>query len=241
MGGLEGQHANFGHPEVQDSFISLLGKLAKRYDMDLRLSFIQFTETAISATVTPGQQNNFIDGVIDMNRQAACIFYRTPLIQSINFPRSRLSDLVAGMTTHRLGLGGPDVFFGSFNDPKNSLAFVSSSAPGVYHYHPHVAGVLPIGMQVHRENLLYVTREEQLAEQPHGLSPSESVRAVHDFALQKLEPNYLVWHVFGTSDPYRQALEAILSMNASPLSLSCPQVYASRCSSGRVGTRQKRN
>ncbi len=232
-----GDNANFGHPGTLNAFDNLLKELAKKYDKDSSVAFLQFVETALGANTTPELHKNFIDGTMIMNQKARAAFVSTPLIQSVNFPRARLNDMINNLANNQMGFGGPDTFWGSFSDPKNALAFVSSTVPGVYHYNlknydsTKNVNKLPIGMQVHNENMVYTTRELQLQEIKNNLTAPESVQKVYEFAHKTLHSNFLVWQVFGKADPYRIALENKLRTTTLNFNLlkSCPTVYNNTC------------
>lgn len=229
-----GHHANFGHPKTLDAFSKLLQALAKRYDGDPGVAFLQFSETAVGAPVSPQEQDNFIDGIMAMDQAARAAFSSTPLIQSVNFPRNRLGDLIGNLTRLKMGFGGPDVFSGSFDSPNNALGFRGANGkPGVYHYNMKNNGVLPIAMQVHSENLKFDTRELQLSKVERNLPARDSVKKVSEFATSTLKANIVVWQVFGKGEKYRQALEEALKEGKLQVIEACPQVYANTCKSDR--------
>lgn len=226
-----GHNANFGHPGTLTAFTNLLKALSKKYDRDIGVSFIQFSETSVSANISQELHENFLNGTISMNQKARSVFLSTPLIQSLNYPRKKLAEFINNITINKMGYGGPDVYWGAFDDSNNGLTIVGTqyTAQGIYRYYPTNKGNLPIGMQVHRENLFYSTLENKQAGIPHNLSPADSVKTVYSFAYSRLSPNFLVWQVFGSGDSYRQSLEAALRSESMPLYKACPTVYNNTC------------
>lgn len=236
-----GNHANFGHPATLAAFNNLLSALAAKYDTNPNVAFLQFSESSIGADLGDNKEiaarldKNFIDGVIAMDQKAADAFHHTPLIQSINYPRNRLPDFINTFTNKKMGFGGPDSFAGSFEKADNGLAFVANDGTklGVYWYNVANNNKLPIGMQVHNENLEYDTNEERLASPPipNGLTPAQAVNKIYNFAYSKLRSNFITWQVFGASDPNRNALEARLKNNTSPAVVvtTCPTIYSNTC------------
>lgn len=237
----QGDHANFGHPKTLTAFNNLLVALAAKYDSNPNVAFLQFSESSIGADLGPNEQiaarldKNFIDGVIAMDQKVADAFKHTPLIQSVNFPRNRLPDFMSTFNNKKMGFGGPDSFAGSFEKTDNALAFIAKDGTklGAYWYNVDNNNKLPIGMQVHNENLEYDTNEERLASPPvpNGLTPAQAVNKVYNFAYTKLRSNFITWQVFGASDPNRNALEARLKNNTSPAVVvtTCPIVYNNTC------------
>lgn len=235
-----GDHANFGHPATLNAFNNLLKALAAKYDTNPNVSFLQFSESSIGADLGDNKEiaarleQNFIDGTITMDQKAADAFLHTPLIQSINYPRKRLADFINTFTTKKMGFGGPDVFAGSFDEAGIGLTVVGTryTAQGVYWYNVGNNGKLPIGMQVHNENLEYNTMEDRMHKPtaiPNGLTPAQAVNKVYNFAYNKLHPNFLTWQVFGAADPNRNAIEARLKNTASPVVTACPLIYNNTC------------
>ncbi len=226
----KGHHANFGHSRTRARLKTLLTALSARYDANPTVASVTFIETSISAEVSPAESRLFLDGILDVERHAACSFRHTPLFQNLNFPRKRLADFVDNFTKYGLGLGGPDVFFDSMKDAENALGFSKPNQPkGVYHYYPAVASQIPIGQQVHHENFLYSTRESMLPPPgiPHNLAPDTSVANIYDFSKSQLKPNYMFWFV--GNDAYGDALKARLETDGLPLDTGCPSVYGGTC------------
>lgn len=239
-----GHHANFGHPGTLAAFEKLLTALAKKFDGNPNFAFIQFIETSIGADPGPAQTENFLNGVMKMNVKAKEAFATTPIIQSLNFPRNKLSQFISNLTNHKMGFGGPDTFTGSF-DFNEGLAFNSPTNPGIYHYNEANyddltdRNKLPIGMQAHTGSMLFLTRTHEL-EYQKGLrgvdfkTATEGVNAVYNFAINRLHSNYLIWQVFGPADENRIALKAkliaIQSQNPSKsggLPNKCPSIFDS--------------
>ncbi len=251
-----GDHANFGHPKTLAAFAKLLQALANKYDKNPNVAFIQFKETSVGRDISDNQDINFIDGIIDMNTKAGEYFNHTPVIQSINFPRKRLKALINNLTTQKMGFGGPDTFWGSFDLPDNALAFNTSGSPksGVYWYNIAnytVSGVagnnnLPISMQIHDGGFKYSTRENEIHRKivgydtddkpitvsdpiPHNLPLNQSVQKLYNFGVNKLGSNFLVWQIFGPADPNRIALKTALTNNAMNTKTACPKIFNNTC------------
>ncbi len=228
----DGQHANFGHPDTLKAFNNLLKALANKYDTDPSVSFIRFAETSSSAEqISDAQETNFLNGIMNMQVKARAAFLHTPLIQNLNFPRNRLADFIKNATTLKMGFGGPDTFWGAFDNPGDGLTTVGTqyTAQGIYRYYPAAKGVLPIGMQVHRGNLIADNVDNLRAEIYHNLPATTSVQKVYEFSRDKLYPNYIAWQVFGAGDEYRIALREKLKKNLFPLETVCPTVYNNTC------------
>lgn len=225
-----GQHANMGHPGTRARMIALLHALAARYDENPNVVSISFPETSIGASVTAAVQDKFLDGIILMNSAAAHAFKHTPVFQNLNFPRNRLADFTDNFVACGMGLGGPDVFFDALKYPDTGLGYDKPNQPkGVYHYYPVLAPTIPIGQQIHNGDLLFPTHEAQLANQPHGLAPAVSIDKNYDFAIGKLESNFIFWQLLG-DDPYATALKNRLQAPAGlPVRKGCPAVYGGRC------------
>lgn len=228
-----GHHANLGHPGTRERFNTLLKAMSDRYDNNPNVVSVSFLETSIGAAVSSAQADRFIDGFIQMHDFAGCTFKHTPLFQNTNYPRDRLKEFTDNMVENGVGLGGPDTFWASLDDPKNGLGFVPSGGgnKGVYHYYPELSNTIPIGQQVHHENMAYSTAENFFAspKRPHNLSPAASVEKVWTFARDKLIPNYMFWQL-GGGDPYAIALKARLTSSAGlPLNSTCPAVYGGKC------------
>lgn len=235
-----GQHANFGHPGTRAKFNKLLSALSEKYDGHPGFASITFLETATGADIGVGKRyapelsEIFLDGVIAMEKHAGCAFKHTPIIQNLNFPRNKLPEFTENLNEYGLGLGGPDVFVDSMKYVDNGLGFFGFKStiteyPGVYHYYPRMSGIVPIGQQVHNENLHYLTREDMLPPPgvEHNLTPAQAVDRVYDFSVQQLKPNYMFWQVFGTD---ATALENRLKSSAGlPLRIECPSVYGNKC------------
>jgi len=229
-----GQHANFGHPKTRARFKALLNALSARYDSNPNLVSLTFIETSVGADISDAQQDLFLNGIMNIERHASCVLLHTPVFQNLNFPRKRLSEFATNLTTHGVGLGGPDVFFDSMKDPENSLGYnVAGKPKGIYHYYPQLSSIVPIGQQIHYANFLYSTHESMKPAPgvPHNLSPSISVSKLYNFSMQQLKPNYLFWFIGGSSDEYATAVKARLQTDGLPLLTDCPSVYAGKCSS----------
>ncbi len=227
----QGQIANFGHPGTLTKFNKLLDAISKKYDNNTNLASLSFIETSSSATITAARTEIFLDGVIAMERHAACAFKHTPLFQNLNWPRDKLKEFTNNLKAYGIGLGGPDTFFDAMNHPDEGLGRVGTknSPPGVYHYYPPMSEIVPIGQQVHYANLLYPTRESMLPPpgHEHNLPAAVSVDKVYDFAVEQLKPNYMFWLAF---EPHASALEARLKSSAGlPLRKGCPPVYGDKC------------
>lgn len=228
-----GHHANMGHPGTRNRFHALLKAISERYDNNPNVASVSFLETATSADVSDAQTSRFIDGYIKMHEFAGCTFKHTPLFQNTNYPRNRLKEFTTNMVDNGIGLGGPDTFWGSLDDPKNGLGYIPNGGgeKGVYRYYPELSNKIPIGQQVHGENMEYSTAENFFAspKRPHNLSPAASVEKVWTFARDKLIPNYMFWQL-GGGDPYAIALKARLTSSAGlPLNSTCPAVYGGKC------------
>lgn len=236
--GNVGHHANLGHPGTQENFKKLLDALAAKYDGNKNFASLTFLETSIGADVSPAVQELFLKGLMKAEAHAGCAFEQTPIFQNLNFPRNKLPEFTANMKKYGIGLGGPDVFWGSFDkvepDGKilNGLAF--KGAPnytylGVYHYYNDMSKTVAIGQQAHYENFNYATHEDMIPEPgtPHRLSASVSVDKVYDFTVDRLKANYMFWQVYGEE---LNALENRLKSPAGlPLATTCPAIYGGKC------------
>lgn len=242
-----GHHANFGHPKTLENFALLLNKLATRYDANPDIAYIQFIETSSGATLTAAQDANFLNGIMNMEKAARAAFDKTPLFQSLNFPRQKHPSFMNHLTNLKMGFGGPDTFTGSFDaGPENGLAYRvkpkyanSPYYPGIYLYHEpnYIAASnknkLPISMQAHTGSMVYKTRDDELAKRK-SFNPTQGVNAVYNFARNTLRVNYLTWQIFGEQDANRVALKQKLQAEqlANPNGLggvikTCPTIYTS--------------
>lgn len=245
--GNVGQHANLGHPGTQAALKKLLNALAEKYDGNKNFASLTFLETSLGADTSAAIHDLFLDGVMKAEAHAGCVFEHTPIFQNLNFPRNKLPEFTANMKKYGIGLGGPDVFWGSFDKVEpdgrilNGLAFRGKPGypyPGVYWYYPDMAKTVPIGQQAHYENFKYDTREAMLPEpgKPHYLSAAISVDKIYDFTVDRLKANYMFWQVYGSE---LDVLENRLKSSAGlPLSTTCPAIYGGKCNalSGGSGT-----
>lgn len=234
----KGQHANLGHPGTQAAFKKLLDALAEKYDKNPNFASVSFLETSLGADVSTAIHDTFLDGFVAVDAYAGCAFEQTPVFQNLNFPRNRLPEYMANLKKYGVGLGGPDVFWGSFDKVEpdgrimNGLAFKGKAGypyPGVYHYYENMSKTVPIGQQVHYENFNYSTRESMLPEpgKPHNLSASVSLDKLYDFNVNKLKSNYIFWQVYNAE---LIALETRLKSPAGmPLDVECPAIYGGKC------------
>lgn len=241
----EGQHANFGHPGTLSKFNTLLSALSAKYDKNPNVASLSFIETSTGADIRNGGKypailgDMFLNGVLAMERHAGCTFKHTPLFQNLNFPRNRLPDFTNNLKAYGIGLGGPDVFVDSMKYVDNGLGFFGfgdtiTKYPGVYHYYPTMSQFVPIGQQVHYENLHYLTREDMLPPPgvEHNLTPAQAVDGVYNFSVQQLKPNYMFWQVYG---PEKDVLENRLKAAGGaglPLRTACPPIYGNKCTTG---------
>jgi len=236
----KGHHANFGHSGTLARFKKLLDVLSARYDQNPVVASISFTETAIGTEIGAGKRYSaiseelFVKGYMMMQAHAGCVFKSTPLFQNLNFPRRALPAFIENMKTFGIGLGGPDVFVDSMKRANNGLGFFGlgktiNKYPGVYHYYPSASQVIPIGQQVHRENLHYFTAEDFQSgpAKSHNLTSEQAIDGVYEFAKKYLIPNYLFWQVYGRdAATLKKRLKSEYGM---PLETSCPAIYGRKC------------
>jgi len=236
----KGHHANFGHSGTLARFKKLLDTLSARYDKNPVVASISFTETAIGTEIGPEKKYSaiseelFVKGYMMMQAHAGCVFKSTPLFQNLNFPRRALPAFIENMKTFGIGLGGPDVFVDSMKRANNGLGFFGSGKtinkyPGVYHYYPLVSRIIPIGQQVHRENLYYFTAEDFQSgpAKLHNLTSEQAIAGVYEFARKYLMPNYLFWQVYGRDAAILK--KRLKSKDGMPLETSCPAIYGGKC------------
>ncbi len=232
--------ANFGHPGTFIGFKNLLTAISKRYDNNSSFSSITFPETANGFRIRGNsykakQERNFINGQINIQRHAGCVFRHTPIFQNLNYPRKALKNFIENFKSYGLGFGGPDVFFEAMEHSKKGLGFkeTKNSYAGVYHYYPRISGILPIGQQVHYKNFLYSTAESKssIMGTPHGLPAHKSLDSIYNFSLSQLKPNYMFWQVLKPTNLYARELEKRLKSRVGlPLKKDCPIIYSNKCS-----------
>ena len=226
-------------------FKALLSAIRDKFDADPNVASLSFLETSTGANFgaggyAPALEGLFLNGVVQMERDAGCLFKHTPLFQNLNYPRNKLADFVTNLTSYGVGLGGPDVFTDALKTDSsgyctNGLGYNKPGQPkGVYRYYPEVAPTLPIGQQVHNENFEYTPWEKMKAGQSNGLTPAQAVSSVFNFSKDKLLPNYMFWQVGGYST-HATALKARWASSDPaqrlPLRTGCPSVYGGTCSS----------
>lgn len=174
----KGYNVAYYNSKVQDRMIALVKALAKEFDSNPNLEAITFEETSPSRTDTEWNQahlTNYIDGMMNIAVAAKKAFHNTNVIQYVNYPETSLPYIVSTLMTNGVGMGGPDVYR---NNPY--------LAKGVYTYYPQIFSILPIGMSVDYSNY-------QSSVGVNGPVDYPSIASIHQFAVEKLKPNYMFW------------------------------------------------
>jgi hypothetical protein len=102
---------NWGESYVRQRFLRLLKEIAVRYDSRPGLAGVAFNETATSVDfATTTIRTNYFLGMIKMDKGAACLFRKTPVLQLTNHPKERLADYDRAFRSNAIAMGAPDVF-----------------------------------------------------------------------------------------------------------------------------------
>lgn len=163
---------------VQERMILLVQALGKAFDAHPNLEAINLEETAPSRTDPEWNRaytKKYIDGMLRVAGAAKQSFHSTVVIQYVNYPESSLPLIVDTLRSSGIGMGGPDTY-------QNNKHL----AKGVYAYYPKIAGILPIGMGVDYHNY-------QSSVGGSGPLDRPSIASIHQFAVDKLKPNYMFW------------------------------------------------
>lgn len=174
----KGFNVAYYNTKVQDRLMALVEALGKEFDSHPNLEAINFEETSPSR-VEPEWHSayikNYIDGMLRVAVSAKKYFPRTVIIQYVNYPETSLPLVVSTLQSSGIGMGGPDVY-----QNNKSLAL------GVYPYYPKISGAIPIGMAVDYHNY-------QSSFGGDGPFDEPSIASIHQFAVDKLKPNYMFW------------------------------------------------
>lgn len=242
--------AAFDNPVVVSEFAKFLSELAKVVDKESAVSSIVFPETALGIDfketfepdLTPAQQTEFhdafIDGVLEFDKRAACLFRQTPVIQLTNGPIRRLKDMTDTYAAWTVGMGGPDIW-----TKDDSLERPEPTWPKrAYDYYPDLETKLPIGLIVAGGNYLYPDHEPETLKDPaeqakrthealNGWDASRTTLELAKKGTEQLKANYLWWKKNGLKgDKYYQAFLAHLKAGTlPPVKTECPTNYGSKC------------
>jgi hypothetical protein len=238
-----GQITNFGHPTVRQHFVRFLTKLAAVVDNNNTVSSVVFPESAMGikagkapyASMTSVQfaalRNSHIDGLLEVGKQASCVFKHTPFIQLTNYPVVKLPTLTYAYKTYSIGMGGPDIWL------------ADGGIQPSYSYFPLLAPQVPIGLIAAGGNYKYVSHEAEtvpLAERaaytfegyfglPSAAVPEDAIPAftVRKLALKAmdLQVNFLFWKKNGDNgDKYYQAFKAEIAKMGTPAQTIAPTI-----------------
>jgi hypothetical protein len=239
-----GEIAHFGHPIVRRNFIRFLTKLAEVVDTDDTVTSVVLPESALgfkpgiapyrsmTSTEFVALREAHIDGLLEIDKQASCIFKHTPFIQLTNYPEVKLPVIAFGSTQFSFALGGPDIWV---NDPKIKPS---------YDKFKEVGSQVPIGFIAAGGNYQYVRYPDDL---PESERPNYTFQAQYHWATNEvpsktvimlgekardLGANFVWWKRNGDSGDkyYRAFLEEVAKIGqGSPtipaLIRSCPRNY----------------
>lgn len=174
----KGFNVAYYNTKVQDRMVLLVEALGKEFNGHPYLEAVTFEETSPSRREPEWHKayiKNYIAGMLKVAGAANKAFPNTVVIQYVNYPETSLPHIVGTLSSSGIGMGGPDTY-------RNNIHL----AKGVYAYYKNASGIIPIGMGVDYHNY-------QSSVGGSGLIDKPSIASIHQFAVEKLKPNYMFW------------------------------------------------
>lgn len=190
---------------VAARFDALIHELGREFDRDPNLEAVNLPETAPSAQLDKSPQAGvqiyteaaYFEALKQGMTTLRRAFPNTVVIQYTNFPPKLLEALTDYEKEIGVGMGGPDVY------PREDA--VSDPKTGVYRLYAKLAGTVPLGAAVQKENyaVAYKKRsalgrgQQKMNGRPIVITAEDEkpipVREHLQFARETLKLNYLFW------------------------------------------------
>jgi hypothetical protein len=206
-------------------FEAMLAAFGKEFDRDPNLEAVNMPETALGS---PGQLARLAEsppkGIEPYNEKAYLLalkrqvfalrhaFPNTVVIQYMNFPETLIDEVSDYAKEIGVGMGGPDVY------PREGSR-LSDPKTGVYRLYQKLAGTVPMGAAVQRENYSLAAKKQSGWGRVHlgKVEPGDEipfpVREHLQMAQNKLKLNYVFWFM----DPARLNQDVIKMLAESDL------------------------
>jgi hypothetical protein len=209
-GGVVASRYGGSHPVIWNSnviarFEAMLTAFGREFDLDPNLEAVNLPETALGppkelerlektppAGVEPYSEHAYL---VALKRQMYSLrhaFPNTVVIQYMNFPVTIINEVSDYAKEIGVGMGGPDIYPRDVNR-------LSDPETGVYRLYEKLAGTVPMGSAVQKENYSMAEKKQSAWGRAHlgAIVPGDEipfpVREHLQMAQKTLKLNYVFW------------------------------------------------